>query len=226
MANQFLGLSLFIMLLSFFIILNALSDFDDSKAAPVLNSLSETFLNLDERFVKQGDVPSTGASSNSGTTVSRIYGLFQAHISGLEMRQNRMGTEMRLHMPFDDFEKIVTTSLKPRKSVSVSGDDMKDGFLNMLSSLLDTREEGATYKMDMVYYVSAADTEDIVQKKATSISSLAGKIEGAGIPAKMISAGISNGREGMIDIYFRPYQPFDWELYQSTIEESGVSDDG
>ena len=42
-SSQLLGLSLFIMLLAFFIVLNAISNFEESKIKPVMANLSHTF---------------------------------------------------------------------------------------------------------------------------------------------------------------------------------------
>ena len=53
MANQFLSLSLFLMLLSFFIVLNSMSDFEKQTAVPaVLNSLSLAFSSRDQNLLE------------------------------------------------------------------------------------------------------------------------------------------------------------------------------
>ena len=54
MANQFLSLSMFLMLLSFFIVLNSMSTFEKEVAVPaVLNSLSMAFSKQENKLIKE-----------------------------------------------------------------------------------------------------------------------------------------------------------------------------
>ena len=73
MANQFLGLSLFIMLLSFFIILNAISSFEITKTQPILNSLSMTFASkqTDQQIIP-GKVVSQSSQKMEGSALDKI----------------------------------------------------------------------------------------------------------------------------------------------------------
>jgi flagellar motor protein MotB len=214
MANQFLGLSMFIMLLSFFIILNAVSDFDPKKAAPVLNSLSTAFSVEDEMLVDIADKPSDRDSDAQGTTLDKIQGLFESHISGQEAKQNRLGTVLRIRMPFEEFEREVSSSLsRSAQSNPALATGTKGFFLSTLVSLVDTKGGNDPYKMDMVVFSSAQQQSDDAKPLAKKIADIASKIERAGLPRKMLSSGLSeetgDNAKGMVDLYFRPYHPFD-----------------
>jgi hypothetical protein len=224
MANQFLGLSMFIMLLSFFIILNAISDFDPKKAAPVLNSLSTAFSVEDEMLVDIADEASERDSDSKGTTLDKIQGLFAAHITGQESKQNRLGTVLRIRMPFDEFEKEVSSSLsRSAQNNAALTQGTKGFFLSTLVSLVDTKAGNDPYKMDMVVYYGAALDDASSTRLAKKISAIASKIERAGLPRKMLSSGLSeetmDNADGMIDLYFRPYHPFDTDGFRQGAQD-------
>ena len=73
MANQFLSLSLFIMLLSFFIILNSLSSYEDVKSKPVLNSISMAFSkDTPDPILAPNTVESPIESNNEGDSLDKL----------------------------------------------------------------------------------------------------------------------------------------------------------
>lgn len=226
MANQFLALSLFIMLLSFFIILNAVSEFDDQKTKPVLNSLSLAFTTEEvAENLDAGRVASAQVFEGQGTTLDKIQGLFEAQIAGVEAKQNRLGTTLRLRLPLKDFEKEVARSLSTPSSNASVVTGGSDGFLvATLVSLLDSQGENQVpYKMDMVV-VTTKDEQQDRHNIADKIGRVSVKIEEAGLPRKLLSAGISEASQAqkndMIDLYFRRYQPFD------LLDESKSKGDG
>ena len=214
---------MFIMLLSFFIILNAISTFDDAKSAPVLNSLTLAFTVPDQDLMEIGTVESARMSEAQGTTLEKIQGLFSAHITGVEAKQNRLGTELRLRLPFERFEREVSTSLKAPQKAAGSSNIAEGFFIPTLVSLLDTQNT-ILYKMDMV--VNYTSENDVKQKQdmAEKIARISALVEKAGLPPKMITAGIGPGQDGTIDLYFRPFDPFDPEGFRKAIagDEQGA----
>ena len=222
MANEFLSLSLFIMLLSFFIILNSISDVDPKKAQPILNSVMESFNVEDDTLVKIADIPSVRSSTNKGTTLDQIAGFFEAHIEGMEMRQNRLGTELRIRLPLDDFEKELMTSMvrdERRELYGVPTNSSGGFFLNTLVSLLDTAQGQTPYKMDMILYFDKEAS--IRSQQAAKVTTFIEIIEGAGIPQKMISAGVDQGPIEKVDLYFRPYFPIELDKLQEASSSQG-----
>ena len=106
MANQYLGLSLFIMLLSFFIILNSMSNFDEIKSSPVLNSISMTFAQekVEDHTDPGFEEDTTQDSVRSGDTLDQLEELFRSQITGIEAEKNRLGTMMHVRIPLSQFE--------------------------------------------------------------------------------------------------------------------------
>lgn len=203
-ANQFLSLALFIMLLSFFIILNAVSSFEETKSAPVLNSLSITFSGKDlQEALEPNIVESAAQSINEGDTLDQLKALFNAHITGAKTRKNRLGTTMHIRMPIQQFERSLSA---PRSA--------QGSFLPTLASLIQTSDTKTIYRMDMVLNIPAtpanavSDAPEMLRKNLRKIALISKRIEENGVPKKLISSGLSQGEEDIIDIYFRRYEPF------------------
>lgn len=208
MANQFLALSLFVMLLSFFLILNSMSNFDDTKSRPILNSLSVSFSNEKVEPDNQPNIEEDPADSfKEGSTLDRVEALFRSQITGVEAEKNRLGTLMHIRLSVDKFEKGIAM---PDADGQVTG----GGFMPTLVSLLQSEENGVPHRMEMILNIEANpaaaqnETPQLVDEKAKQVSGFAEKLAGAGLPEKMIAAGLGQGPDQTIDLYFRRYEPF------------------
>ena len=218
MANQFLSLSLFLMLLSFFIVLNSMSTFEKQTAVPaVLNSLNLAFSgrdqNLLEGYMNVGPSAVLTPYENGkgeGDTLETIEGLFNAHLAGFRAKRNRLGTVMHVSLPMSEFERAVkTASLEAPQG----GDANPMTFSQTMITLLRSAELDRPYRIDMVYnlendpMVLLRGAPDSFKSALIRVSALAGTLERKGMPRKMMSAGLAKGRPGYIDLYFYRYKP-------------------
>ena len=216
MANQFLGLSLFIMLLAFFIILNSISSFEDTKSRPVLNSLLVAFSNREPvDLLPPGPMLQQTAAMNEGSTLDQVEELFRSQITSAETRQNRLGTIMYIRMPFEEFREAIEVSLSdaPRPKTNPLDGTQTYNMLPLLVSLLET-QGGVAYKMDMILNIEeepavlvASEPEKFTAHN-NDVSSIARLITQAGLPTHQISSGIQRGEAGVVNLVFRRYQPF------------------
>ncbi|MCB9982259.1 MAG: hypothetical protein H6861_01100 [Rhodospirillales bacterium] len=216
MANQFLGLSLFVMLLSFFIILNAMSNFEETKSKPVLNSIALTFSKKEATDVTPPGpalVKTTDIAMQDGSALDKIEALFKSQITAIDTKQNRLGTMMYMRVRFKDFDRAVRKSL-----VISSGNPSLDletemDLLPMLVSLLETQRD-VTYKMDIVLNIPEDPStlmSENPQRFASlnkSVSGLAQILEEAGLPKHQVTSGLKQGEDGIAELLFRRYQPF------------------
>lgn len=214
MASQFLALSLFIVLLSFFIVLNSISTFEVDKARPVLDSLGKTFRadgadplsGLSEiSVVSAGDY--ARGMEGRGSLLDRVGGLFSSRVPGADIRRNRLGTEMAIRMSFADFLEQADAALASADGEEGEGDA---GLLPVLVSLMDQDRAGAAYRMDMIletarkpHEAAQADGRD-----GAALAGLARRLETEGLPANLAGIGFEPGQEGMITLHFRPHEPF------------------
>jgi hypothetical protein len=213
MANQFLGLSLFIMLLSFFIIINALSSFESEKSKTVLDSLSEAFsVKKQEILSAPGEIPSIEASIHEGSVLDQLESYFTAQIVGVTVKQDRTGSEMHVRMPFENFKNALALALEPQSTEPAAGSANR-GLKPMLNSLMDT-QNAIPYRMDMILGSSLAPERLVAEKPqlyktmSRDIAAVAARLESAGMPLKFMSVGIGTGEEGMLDLYFRRHEGF------------------
>lgn len=220
MAQQYLALSLFIILLSFFMLLTRLSDYESTKSQDVLESLEMAFAGR-----ASGDTIQPSAREDimqtyqKGDALDQIKALFSAQIPNIDIQKNRLGTQMYVRLPLAEFE----TSLNAVVKADLGGEEQTDGgrFLPVLVSLLETEETDSPLRMDLYLEVdgnpAAIQNED--PQKLQPLLSKAAKftqdLENAGMPPKRISSGIISAQGGAdetaphIEILFQRYQPLD-----------------
>ena len=212
MASQYLALSLFIMLLSFFIILNSKSTFDSEKSRAVANSLSMVF---SQEYLPEDLAPSMKSdqfkASRSGSTITQLSALFSSEISGVDIKTNRLGTIMHLNLKVDEFEKILKNSLGGADSAQISAGNFD--FLATLVSLLDS-QDSIPYRMDIVLALEQSPSKlqnedpDEIATRVGQVSLYAKRLEEAGLPPKLVTSGIGPGKAGRINLYFHRYKVF------------------
>ncbi len=218
MANQFLSLSLFLMLLSFFIVMNSISSFEENKAQPVLNSLTQAFTNADMEIKKPSAQPIEQAIEKSlrkGDTLEAIEGIFNAHIAGFEAKRNRLGTIMHVKLPIGRFENIINIDgyEEYRKDPGAEG----SFALTLVTLMRSDENSGQQYRVDMILntpedpasYKTAAPSDFATDIRR--VGGLAIALENAGLPQKMMSIGMKQGKAGMVDVFVRRYAPFQFD---------------
>jgi hypothetical protein len=219
MGSQVLGLSLFIMLLAFFIVLNAISSFDEVKVDPVMESLGYAFASKMSE-PKIDDHPSVRADEDQsiyeGDTIERIRALFNSQIPSSDIVMSHKKGEMYVRVAYDDLRSAV---MAVGQRNALDGATEKQGFLGgfflpTLLSLMKADEMGIAYRMDMILTVKENPAELKNQRPQTlrayvkKIAEVASRIEGSGLSTKLLSAGVDQGEEGFVELYFRPHVPY------------------
>lgn len=224
MANQFLSLSLFLMLLSFFIVLNAISSFEDIKSQPVLNSLSLTFSQeaSKEHLKNTAPEPNPRAAEKEGDTLDKIEGLFKGNIAAFDVSRNKLGTVMHVRVPVVQFENAIDISEYDVQNTDQAG---RGSFAQTIVTILRSAQGGNPYRVDMVLNISEGPARQMrntpveFQQELRRVGGYALLLEESGMPKKMITAGLAQGESGYIDLYFRRYQPFDLNSKIKSLED-------
>jgi hypothetical protein len=218
-----MSLSLFVMLLAFFIVLNSLSVFEEGKQESVLQSVKQTF--EIESAIQQDVGPSMVGdpyqSIRNGATNERINALFQSQIVGVNLKErNRDGTFL-LEMPLETFS-LALQAVGQQNLLETKSADINTGFFTpTLISLLTSSDQGIPYHMDI--FILTPDNPatmmnqapDILTATRKQLSSWAEMLSAAGLPSKLFSVGVRQGQRDYVQIIFRPYHPF------SPIPQSG-----
>ncbi|MGN7438129.1 MAG: hypothetical protein ACTHOO_05725 [Alcanivorax sp.] len=233
MANQFLALSLFLMLLSFFIVLNSVSNFERERAVPaVLNSLKLTF-SSDERKIEHKPAPSPSEyeEQRSGDTIDAVEGVFNANIAGFEAKRNRLGTVLHVSLPMQRLENAVDAA--NFEEIDFNDEGESQSFLITLVTVLRSAERGDPYRIDIVMNipedpVAFSDAEpNLFMRSLKRVSHVAEELEQRGLPKKMISAGLQKGEVGNVDLYFYKYAPFSFpeDAMKKVLEQNAQGQD-
>lgn len=198
--------------------MNSISSFEENKAQPVLNSLTQAFTNVDIEIKKPATQEIEDAiekSMRKGDTLEAIEGVFKAHIAGFEPKRNRLGTVMHIKLPIGRFESTIDIDgyENYRKEAGAPG-----AFAQTLVTLVRSVENGGQqYRIDMILNVAQdpatyqEQAPDDFTKDIKRVSKLATTLEQTGLPQKMMSIGMKQGQTGMIDIFIRRYAPLKFD---------------
>ena len=206
MANQFLGLGLFIMLLSFFIVLSSMSSFEDSKSQAVIESLNETFLynsNGKKEYIAQTDpIAESQKSFRQGDSLEDISQKLRSSIPDAKTRKNRFGNQMIVKIPRAKFD----------AALQVTDEASSERLSKMIVGMLSIKK-GAPYQMDIILETAenlyTLQKQDPVKAKALmkDVAEYGRKFEEEGLNKKRLTVGITKGVEDTIALIFRQSVP-------------------
>lgn len=206
-SGQFLSLSLFIILLSFFVFLRSLSSFDDSRVGAVTRSIDRAFsltpAGVDDGFSLPPYTSGDKGAGDAPLPLDCVKSLFRSNIAGVKAVSNHSGTQMRVTANAGDFEAALGDEAVGKESK----------FRSMLVSLLLAKDvTNISWQMEIVLGVGMSPS-DLLKADAMAavnrVSQMTERLEALGMPQEMLSAGLGNGKRGTIDIYIRPYERFD-----------------
>ena len=211
MASQLLGLSLFVMLLAFFIVLNSISSYDEAKVAPLRQSLEQTFATLIDQTgnLKPVIAKSPDVAFGEGDTLEQVEGLFKSQIAGTETVTSTARGTMYIRVRKTDFETMVN-SIGDKKMPKASQD-----FLATLVSVLRSDQRGTPYRVDIIYNLDDNPARignrepGRMAEMVKAVAVIAGKIEAAGLPQKLMTIGLQKGDPDFVELMFSPHTPFD-----------------
>ncbi len=213
--NDYLGLSLFIMLLSFFLILNSMSSFEIDKAASVISSVNNAFAfgAQRDRIVPAIQTP-VETSHRKGDALDDVEALFNAQIKPFRLVRNRLGTEMHVRMSLSDFKALMDGIGKTEITESNMLDGQGGAFLPTLVSVLQTAETVQPYHMDLTINTGGNpalmqnENPETLKAYAETATYFGQNLESAGLSRKFLSVGLGGGAENTVELLFRRYQPF------------------
>lgn len=215
-GGQVLALSLFIMLLAFFIVLNAISSFEQTKVRPIMQSLEYAFATklIDQEAPQPSVTKSPEKAQNEGDTLERLKALFSSQIPGSDPRVNRSRGVMHLTVSYEEFETAVFSIGQAVDASAEQAAGFSGNFLPMLVALLRNDSVGVPYRMDIMLnlpenpaHLQNQDPEQVAMAMR-GLSMLAQKLEDAGLAQKLLSVGLQKGKSGTVDLFFRPHIPF------------------
>ncbi|MCK6418466.1 MAG: hypothetical protein L6Q57_05955 [Alphaproteobacteria bacterium] len=206
MGNYFLSLSLFVILLCFFIVLGANSTFEQNKAGAVMNSMAQAFASKDNNIRKISALPASADAlhPHDGSVIGRVQGAFESQLPAADISQNRFGNSLRVRMDVKTFEAAVSEAALS----GVMGAE-QPSLRPVLLALIDGQESPDALRMDMVFEIPdnpalfAAQEAPLLADIRQRSLAMARNLENAGLPASLLSVGVGRGQEGYVVLYFQ-----------------------
>lgn len=211
------------MLLAFFIILNAISTYEEEKFQPIVKSLETAFSN-DLR--REGDGPSMAPSPlqsvHDGETVERLDALFNAQLRGFKTTKSVISGRMTVEMDLADFQEAVSAIGQKTLTPSNSFNPPRKYFLPTLVSILQSDKQGYDYRMEILLQTEENPARlqnrepAAVKEKIDLAGMLAQRLENEGMPQKHLNIGLREGNPSKVTLVFMRHVPF------SPVEEEGT----
>ena len=211
-----MNLSLFIMLLAFFIVLNSLSSYEEIKTEKVKRSIAITFSNDPQPDIQSPSVaPDRAQSVNEGDTFERLEALFQSQIVSFEMTKSKSRGIMMVKVPYAKFSKAIL-AIKQKDLTKYPSRRAVRGnfFLPTLTSLLRANIDGAPTRMEIFLHTEGnpAKVQNRAPRELAKVMARAGdfsrRLEKQGVPQKLLNIGVSKGNPEFVDLVFRKYIAF------------------
>ncbi len=210
---QFLGLSLFIMLLAFFIVLNSISTFNEDKVDPILNNIESVFASKIEG--NHGKPSTTNNSINrerqEAGALDQIENVFKAQIPNYKSYKDINTGKMYVRVKRQAFEYAIQNM--DVKNPYLMNKEGFDNFLGGIIYLLQNNMSDKPYKMEIFMNLSDDpatmynnNREKLIAERQ-KLSNIATILENAGLPKKLLNIGLQKGASGYIDLYFGVYKP-------------------
>ncbi len=222
-VQQMMTLSLFIMLLAFFIVLNAISSYEEIKTEQVRRSVLMTFAKDITLETPEASTQADDAQAmKEGHAFDRLEALFTAQIAGFEAVQSKSRGVMMVRVPYADFKESVMALGQKDLTQYPSRRAIRDNFfLPTLVSILRSDLDGAPTRIEILLGTKSnpAQTQNQNPKRIKEIIDDAGTLsqtlEQQGMPQRLLNIGIEKGDPDFVNLVFRKYVPF------SLIEEKG-----
>jgi hypothetical protein len=141
-----------------------------------------------------------------GDTLTKIEGLFNSQVTGVDIQKNRMGTVMYVRLPVSTFERYLQNT-----DITATTNTL----LPTLVSILQLQDRDR-YMIDV--FLNIPDDSDL-NDRIKQVSSYTERLETLGMPPYLVNAALKQGDENTVDLVFKRYIPFS---VASTLSEEGL----
>lgn len=187
-------LSLYLLLLAFFVVLNSISSVEEARSRAVGGSLNETFAStgtpsaFSRRLISRlGDTP------GQARVLSRLGDLVKTEISLARAEQVRHGRLLEITMPAGAMFASARAAIDPSRR----------RLIERIVKILRNTPRGVRYDVDIL--VSAGATRDLSSRRAAFLANV---FVGSGAPSLAVISGTEQGTDGklLLRFHIRPAQ--------------------
>ena len=207
MSHHITTLSIFIILLAFFIALNSISVFNTEKSTQVMDSLRQTFGATPEDSealypsLREDEAKSTGL----GELLVELEGLFRSRLKGIKSARIDGRDVLLLEVPLDELEELISA-----QNTDPATKTEETPFSELLKSMIATGENGPQLHLKITGGLpsSSPDGKNAAADMALRLSRLVENIEQSGVPKSLLAIGLQSSDTALVQLTFQPYLPF------------------
>ncbi len=196
-------LSLKLLLLAFFILLNALSVIEEDKQRVVIDSVSQAFDGRIQAYRNLSE-QAAGAGQLSGAKelATALADLLDSTLPAIRLREGASNSEVRIELPASMLFTKNATELNPGRDLMLQ---------RLAKALLTQNKNGVSFQTEVRHGVPADALQrfDEIQGRSVELARLghlAQLLVKAGLPEEQISSGLEIGRPGAIFFSFQSFE--------------------
>jgi len=205
-GTPFMTLSLFILLLAFFVVLNLHSQVDIQRVQPVLKSLERQFARQIQGEIVDPTETADLSEYGSGRAIDLVEAAFQAAAVSFTLRQLDGDDSFVVILSRRDFEQALSQALY---GAEVQGEarpgniyERHARLFTQLSIMLQPQEQALQYQMSVMAHVDTqgrphrSEIETVTEYKDSLLQ--------LGFPPFALSFGLQPRMRGQVHLYFHP----------------------
>ncbi len=196
-----LGLKL--LLLGFFILLNALSHYEEDRTRRVLQSVDQAFNGRIEALKSEAEHSAAlGPLNGTEAMIDSVGALFTSLIPAVERELSAAGTRLRLELPVAALFRQDSVALQSGRGVLMK---------RFAEALTQNGRGRLNYEVELLHGIRREAISDLTEAGADSlevrrIAALVLALTKRGVPADKLSVGVIPGRPGKVQMVVQTYQ--------------------
>jgi hypothetical protein len=182
------ALSLYLLLLAFFVVLNSISSVEEARSRGVVGSLNETFSSTGSPSeTSRHLVSSLGDTLGRGRMLSQLGKLVKTEISLARVDQVRHGRMLEITMPVNAMFASAKAAIDPSRR----------RLIERIVEILQNTSRGVRYDVDIL--VSSGTEKVLSRKRAAFLGTV---FVGVGAPILAVISGTEQGTDGKLRLRF------------------------
>ncbi len=205
-SMAFLTLSIFILLLAFFVVLNTNSNIIEERSIYVISSVERQFAKDFYGSTKDNqDINSDKDVRDSGTSTSdKMQELFTSASIAFELNETKGGNTFFIRLKKQDFDNAIS---QVTDGISVQGEHQKGSvferyiaLFTQISAMIAPQEKALKYNLSVLLYTKKIDS--VLKKDVDKLIKYAKELDVIGINGSGVSFGLKPKDGDFIELNF------------------------
>lgn len=195
-------LALNLLLLGFFVLLNALSHFEEDRTRRVLRSVDQAFNGRVEALKSEAAYSAAlGPLNGTEAMIDSVGELFTSLIPAVERELSASGTRLRLELPVGSLFRLDSVALQSGRGV----------LMKRFAEALTRNGRGRLYyEVELLHGIAREATPGLIEAGADSLevrrtAALVLALAKRGVPSDKLSVGVIPGRPGRVQVVVQVY---------------------